>query len=203
MNDTAPSPPADPAPPPPADLPGIDAPGADTVLQRNLTELEHRVQMLESMVAALREAKAQDAQQLEERITERVAQRLPLPAAAPDLVDPTRPPSLRDIALPLPNASTVAGVVQSSWVLMELASDAKNMVLMLLDRRYHRAWLARLLVALLIGAVLTSDLWCPLYMLRFIGGYLDKLFNVALALVVFLHVAYEARRYKQWRAGRA
>ena len=61
---------------------------------------------------------------------------------------------------------------------------------MLLDRHYHMAWLTRTLVVLLLIGILTSGLWL---------NWLDKVFDLVLAGMLFLALFCETRRYKAWR----
>jgi hypothetical protein len=157
----------------------------DPLLERMVTDLEQRVLMLEQTVSRL-----QDTRQLEERITERVATRLPPP---PDPPPPPQP------ALP---ASTLQTAVESSWLLFDLLADARAMLAMLFDRRYTMAWLTRVVAVLLLLALFTSSWWCPLWYVPFVGAYLDKLLDLCLALLVFLLLSREARRYREWRARR-
>src|SRR5262245_45008965 len=69
----------------PATAPVADA----TPMAHALAELERRVGVLEAVVQAL-----PDAKQIEERVAERVQANLPPP------IDPTAPPSFKDIELP-------------------------------------------------------------------------------------------------------
>jgi hypothetical protein len=153
--------------------------------ERLLTALEHRVQMLENTVAVL-----QDTRQLEQRITERVVTRLP-PAPEP-------PP--RDIALPGVGAFQTA--VQSSWLVLDLLAEGRAMFVMLFDRRYNMAWLARVAAIVLLVALFTSGWWFAFSWLPLGGGFLGKLLDLFLALLLFLLLNRESRRYREWRAGR-
>jgi Zn-dependent protease with chaperone function len=92
--------------------------------------------------------------------------------------------------------------VQSSWLVLDLLGEARAMLALLFDRRYHMAWLTRVTAVVLLVAVFTSGWWFPLTLLPFIGGYLDKLFDLCLALLLFLLLSREVRRYREWRAGR-
>jgi hypothetical protein len=158
--------------------------------ERMLVELEQRVQMLEVSVSEL-----QDTRQLEERITERVATRIPPP---PPPEPPAPLPLLREpiVLDPLPDT------VQSSWLVFDLYNDARAMAAMLFDGRYHMAWLARVTAIVLLVAIFSSGWWFPLSLVPFVGGYIDKLLDLGLALLLFLLLNRETRRYRDWRAGR-
>lgn len=183
------------APPAAAAAPSPEAPPTET-LQRSLVELEHRIQVLENAVAGL-----QDTGPLEQRVTERVVAKLPPP---PEPIDPSRPLSLRDIALPIPSAATLNTAVQSSWLVLDLLGDAKNIIIMLVDRRYHMAWLTRLLVLALLAAIATTSLWLPLssVALLSLGYFIDKAVCLLLSMLLFLLLAREGNRYRTWRAQR-
>ena len=178
------------------DLPTSDAPVATPLdvndLMRTVHELEQRVHVLENAVAAL-----PDTRQLEERITDRVVTRIPKPA--PPAAPPE--PSLHDIALPIPSAATVTTVVQSSWTVWELYSDARTMFWMLLDRRYTKAWLTRVLILVLLALIVTTFLWVPLSSVSVVGYVIEKVVVVLLTLLMGLVMMRETRRYKEWRAG--
>lgn len=156
-------------------------------VEHALAELEQRVQTLEATVAQLR-----DTRQLEERITERIATQLPPPP------EPAPTPPLELIG----RASTLQTAVESSWLLVELAGELRGMFAMLFDGRYHMAWVTRVTSIVLVVALLTSSWWFPLSLLPMIGGYVDKLLDLALALVLFVLLTRETRRYRDWRASR-
>ncbi len=161
---------------------------AANALERALAELEHRVQVLENAVAGLN-----DTRQLEERITERVVTRIPPP-------EPPPPPTLPEIALP--GAGPVQTAVQSSWLLVDLLGEVRTMLQMLFDRRYHMAWLGRMLAVVLLVAIFTSGWWFPLSWIYAIGGIFEKTLDLFLALILFVLVSRESRRYRDWRAAR-
>ena len=164
-------------------------------LQRTLLELEQRVQVLENTVAAI-----PDAKQLEERVTDRVVTRLP---KAPSEPEPAAEPSFRDIALPIPSARTMTTVMQSSWMIWDLVADARTMFWMLMDRRYTKAWMTRLLALVLLGLIGTTGLWVPLSGIAIVGYWVDKLVVVVLTLALGVVLSRETRRYREWRGVRA
>jgi hypothetical protein len=162
----------------------------DDVLQL-LGELETRVKSLEGTVATL-----QDTKQLEERITEKVAAKIPKPEPA---FDHAGPPTLRDIALPIPDARSLLQAAQSTWTFFEMLGEIKTMLWMLLDRRYSMAWPTRFTAVLLLFFIVTSHWWIPIAGWdNFVGRTFDKFLDLALALVLFLFLSFESRRYKSW-----
>ena len=168
----------------------------EAALLRTVRTLEDRVRVLEGAVAGL-----QDTKHIEDRITDRVVTRLPVAPPAP-AVDPTRPPSLGDIALPLPSAATVTAAVRSSWAVVEVAREARTMFWMLLDRRYTMAGMTRVVVIVLLALIFTSGLWLPLSSLPVAGTVLNKTVDLLLAFLLCPILVRETCRYKEWRAGR-
>ena len=164
-------------------------------LLQNLAELERRVLALEAKVAAI-----PDPQQLEERVTQNVKAGLPPP---PPPVDPTRPPSFRDIEIPMPSVQTVVSTAKATWMLFEMVRELKMLFWMLFDRRYHMAWITRIVCIVLLLLILFSPWWVPLAGADNIASRIwDKVADVFLGLVLFTILSFETRRYKEWRQGR-
>src|SRR6516225_8233369 len=140
-----------------------------------LAELERRVQVLEAKVAAL-----PDARQIEERD----------PAVSktnsPTAVDPTLAPSFKDIALPIPSVQTVLDGAKSTWALYEIFLELRMLFWTLFDRRYHMAWVTRVITIALVTMILTSHWWAPLATFdNTISHLWDKAIDLALGLVLF------------------
>jgi hypothetical protein len=179
---TAPAPTA--APPPPAE------------------GLEQRVERLETTVAAI-----QDTQALEDRITERVSERLQHKVSAEvERVSAERRLStvsmmsaadkaLRAVA-PLA-APAVAG--RAPWLLLDLVLEATTIGRMFFDFSYKIGWPTRVLVLVLLAAIFTSQLWVPASNLWLVGEVLDKLVDLVLAFVLIKILSREAQRYQQSR----
>jgi hypothetical protein len=147
---------------------------SDTVTDSKLDDLERRVQTLESKVASL-----------------------------PPPVDPTQAPSFKDIELPIPNVQTVVGTAKTTWAIIEVLAEIKTMLWMLVDRRYHMGWLARIITIILLVAILTSHWWAPFAVYgNFVSHLWDKLIDLALGLLMFMILIIETRRYKEWRSKR-
>ncbi|HEV3257126.1 MAG TPA: hypothetical protein VG013_09625 [Gemmataceae bacterium] len=155
--------------------------------------LEHRVHRLEDAVASL-----QDTRGLEERVTERVAERMSRAAPAaevqpsagrrvkPEAVDPVR-------AEPPPTATPVA-VARPPWLLFDVYHELQAMVRMFLDRRYQVSWPARLIpLAALVVMVLS---WFTLGSIWVVGPLLDKALDLLLAFVAYKALSREAARYR-------
>src|ERR1043166_1135872 len=75
-------------------------------------------------------------------------------ANTPPPVDPVQPPSFKDITLPLPSVDTVVTTAKATWAIFEMFSEIKWMLVMLVDRRYHMGWIARLLTIGLVVFIL-------------------------------------------------
>jgi hypothetical protein len=146
---------------------------------------------LETKVAAL-----PDPQQVEERITANVKANLPPP------VDPTAAPSFKDIQIPLPSMETVVAGAKTTWTIFEMFNELRMLFWTLLDRRYHMAWVTRLIAIALLILILTSQWWVPFAKVEYIGPVLDKIADLLLGLILFLVLSFEVRRYKEWRSKR-
>ncbi len=152
-----------------------------------LAELERRLEALETKVAAL-----PDAQKLEEHVTERVRASLPPP------VDPVQPPTFKDISLPIPNVDSIVSTAKATWTLFEMFAELKLLFWTLLDRRYHMAWLTRVIVVVLLAAMLTSQWWLPFAWDNLVGRLWEKIINLVLGFVLFFVLHFEMRRYQEW-----
>ena len=164
--------------------------------------LEHRVHRLEDAVASL-----QDTRGLEERITERVAERMKrsAPVAVGRAAD-VQPAVGRQVApapvSPAPadartraaaTAAPAAGA-RPPWLLVDVYQDMRAMVRMFIDRRYQVSWSARLIpLAALVGMVLS---WLILGGIWFIGPLLDRVVDILLAFVAYKALSREAARYR-------
>jgi hypothetical protein len=167
-------------------------------LERSLHELEDRVRALETTVAALG-----DTRQMEERVTERVSAQLPRVDAAAvvaALATQPLPPAVKTLVGAATHPSTLKQVAQSSWLAFDMVQELVSVGRMLLDRRYHTAWITRFFVIVFAIAIFTSGLWVPLNSATVIGPVIEKLVNLLLGVVLFLALVCETRRYKAWRA---
>jgi hypothetical protein len=159
-----------------------------------VAELERRVVALEAKVAAI-----PDQKHLEMHITERIKATIPLPAAPSN---PTQPPSMKDISVPIPSLDAIVETAKTTWTLLEMVAEFKALFWTLFDRRYHMAWLTRFITITLLVMIMTSQWWVPLAKVDVIGPVLDKIADLLLCLVLFMVLSFETRRYKEWRRGR-
>ncbi len=156
-----------------------------------LADLERRVQILEARMALL-----PDSQEMEERVTERIKASMPPP------MDPTQSPGLRDIEIPIPSVQSVVAAAKTGWAVFEILREMKLAFWTLFDRRYHMAWITRLVTLALLIMILTSDYWFPFATYENIASrFWAKLVNVFLGLIMFVVLSVEMRRYKEWRRG--
>lgn len=190
--DTA-STPATPDPPAATDPPPAAVP-ADP--------LELRVQRLESTVAAL-----QDTQALEDRLVERVTDRLQSKVAveAERLSSAERRTTATAMMTAASNAfRSVAPLAtpvtaKSTFLAFDIVLEAVAIFRMFFDFSYKVGWVTRILVLVLLPAILTSHLWFPGAHFWVIGDFLVKLVDLALAFVMFKALSREAQRYMQSR----
>lgn len=153
-------------------------------------DLERRVEKLEKKVVVL-----EDTTALEERVYQRVLTRLPTGAAPGGSWlgrwNPFRVPE----AVQLP--------VASSWLLMDMLTEARFLLSMIADARYRMSWPSRIGIILCLGLIVTSGFWFPLSWFPLIGVWLDKLMTLVLAFFLFKILARETQRYRAFLQSRS
>src|ERR1022692_1740048 len=122
----------------------------DSSAGSKLADLERRVHVLEAKVAAI-----PDTNQIEERVAQRVKASIPPPG------DPSQAPSFQDIELPIPNMQAMIATAQSTWTLIEMLGELKMLFWTLVDRRYHMAWITRVIAIVLLLTILFSHFLLP------------------------------------------
>jgi hypothetical protein len=168
--------------------------------------LEQRVQRLEDAVATL-----QDSTRLEERVTERVAERLA--GCGPTSIQPCNDrfmESPRPTVPAMPRPTTGATpppapdpvILRQPWLLVDVLAELAAIFRMFFDVRYHVGWSARLTVLVLVPLLLLSHWWLALVGIPFVGPIFDKVVDLFLAFVIFKALSREARRYLQFQAER-
>jgi hypothetical protein len=186
------------APHSPADLTG-DRPPSDG------DALRERIQRLEDAIASI-----QDTRLLEDRLVERLSERLQRPAPALPAekasqhvreAEPRAPVAVPFRAERPPRYEPFTPpVTRSPWLIFEIYSEVRTIVRMFLDRRYRMGWAAFLVAVALIPFILTSHWWVPFTGLPVIGPIFDKVIDLLLALVAFKVLSHEALRYREFLA---
>jgi hypothetical protein len=155
-------------------------------------DLERRVRRLEEEITALKDTKA-----LEERVAQRVTERLQKATDASQFTA-TPPPFAAGRAGPfLEEQAAPTARDRPGWLLVDMIADARLMWRMLFDKRYAQAWTTHLVVWLFIPAILTSRWWFPLAYIPFFGPFLDKALDLLLAFCVYKALSRETRRYRE------
>jgi hypothetical protein len=179
-----------------ADLPLAPVTGVDA--------LEHRVQRLEDAVAQL-----QDTRPIEERVVERVADRIgrnrshPIRDTTGIIIEAGRhllPATLASVQEPGPPTEPAAAKPSLGWtaLLLELLIELRAIFCMFVDPRYRLGWPTRILTILLLVALATSMFWPPMSMLpNVVANILDKIVDLALSYILWKVLIHEARRYRQ------
>ena len=98
--------------------------------------------------------------------------------------------------LPRPAAPAAPLRPQRRWLLFDALAEARAIVRMFLDPRYHLPWSARVLPLVLLAAILTSS-WLPFMGIPVVGGLLNKVIDLVLAFLLFKILGHEARRYRE------
>jgi hypothetical protein len=170
--------------------------------------LEQRVHRLEDAVASL-----QDTRPLEDRITERVTERLqgrpPAPRPVSDISDKVMEPRQippPPVSPPPAPTTTPASLIRpvltrQPWLLLDTITELRAMVRMFFDVHYHVGWSTRLTVLILLPVLLLSHWWLPPAWLPVVGWLFDKLVDLLLAFIIYKALSREAQRYLHTRAG--
>jgi len=167
--------------------------------------LEQRVHRLEDAVAAL-----QDTRQLEERLVERVTDRVSRTRLAgrdaPGLVIEARrhllPATIGLIqsATDAPDAGALpeAQPARAPWLIFDVYAEARAMFRMFVDPRYRMGRWTWLATAGLFVAILTSWIWLPGTFLLpgWFSTILVKAVDLVLAFFLFKVLSREAHRYR-------
>lgn len=216
-----PSPPAEPeAPPAPAAAPISPdlsplAPPAATAAHTH--SLEQRVRRLEEALALLQEQRAAETRPPAPPAAPRAPERPPEAKLAPVSAAPATPTStavLLDVGkrllgaaaqvvpppslAPLPSVAHPADRSGVLWLLWDTWAEARAIMRMFVDPRYHLPWSARMLPLLVLAAILTSKYWIPGSSIPVLGDWLlVKLIDLLLAFLLFKWLGHEARRYRQ------
>ena len=159
------------------------------------TDIEQRLRRLEAAVAAL-----QDTQIMEERVAERVVQKLkrtPLKAlrdSASVIVDvgksmvplKTEPSGTQ----PKPEENTVE---KPGWLLLDLWSEVRTFGRMLFDHRYPFSYAGRFGPVIIACTYIFSWLFLAG---SIVGGTLDRILAIVLAFLLYKIMSREVQRYR-------
>jgi len=196
--------------PPPAlparESPPVAAVAPPTAIPFDGLSLEQRLRRLEDALAQL-----QELRRGETRIVN-------LPAAPRPSSPPQPPPTAAPIPTaalldmgkrllgaaseaitpaPVPPSLSATARARAVWFLWDTWAEARAILRMFLDPRYHLPWSARVFPLVLLAAILTSKLWVPGSSILILGDVLVKLVDLLLAFMLFKWLGHEARRYRQ------
>lgn len=162
--------------------------------------LERRVRRLEDAVAAI-----QDTQLMEDRVVERVVERVEIAghqsaSTGPGLViSAARMLIPRTIeAVPADAATDGSAPAQTPWLVSSVLIELRWMARMLTDYRYRMSWTGRIvLVAAIVIGILS---WFILSGLPLVGGIIDRVVLVLAAIVTYKAMSREVQRYQELMA---
>jgi hypothetical protein len=215
-----------PQPPPPtiAPTPPVAAVAAPPAIAVEALSLEQRVRRLEDALAQLQEQHGIETRIARHPSAPRSApapqapESVPQPAPAPQAVPVSAPASGASAAMlfdvgkrllgaasnavtpaPSPSPTTAPPSAGSGvlWLLWDTWAEARAIVRMFLDPRYHLPWSSRLIPLVLLAAILTSKYWVPFASITLIGDLLVNIVDLPLAFLLFKWLGHEARRYRQ------
>jgi hypothetical protein len=174
----------------------------DDVSADGVAALRERIHRLEDAVAAL-----QDTRPLEDRVVERVVERVRPPIARdnPEIKNGSRPPVLGVVrgneesappaAIPMGLRETPSARQKSPWLLFDLLGEVRTIVRMYFDPRYHMSRLARLMPVVVLVIVALSWFFLDGHIL-YIGTVIDKLIDLFLFVLTYKVLTREADRYR-------
>ena len=172
---------------------------------RQLEALEERVRQLEDTVAAMH-----DTRSLEERVAERVAERiqgsLPQATSSPAgiLIDaghhlfPATADSTSSEYAYSGRATNVDPGPRPPWLLLEIYEEFRAIYWMFLDPAYRLSWTGRLAPLAILFVLFSS--W--LFLGSFPWSMIDKILSLVLIVVLYKVLSREARRYRQMAGSR-
>jgi hypothetical protein len=167
--------------------------------------LEQRITRLEDAVAAI-----QDTQLMEDRVVERVVQRvehapLPLRESSGLIVNAARMLMPRTIDAVPENGSTPPAAdgaappgAGSPWFVLGIFHELRWILRMLTDYRYRMSWTGR--VVLLAAVVLIVLSYFIVTAVPLIGGILDRIVLVFVAIVTYKAMTREVQQYRELMA---
>jgi len=181
--------------------------------EETVEALEQRVRRLEDAIAAL-----QDTQIMEDRVVERVRQRVELhhveqPRPAGLFVSAARmlmPKQVEEVPPELPHADAGAAATdgaaangtaapppeaaQPGWLLVELYREIRGMARMFADHRYRMSWTGK---AVPLAAILVAVIsWLLISGIPLVGGLLDRAVDLTLIVLVYKAMSRELCRYR-------
>lgn len=157
-----------------------------------LATLASRLDALEAQVRELR-----DLRPIEDRITNRVLERIPIAGDAP-----AREPgkSWYQRANPFRKTSA-ASAAATGWILVDLFQDLRMVVVMMFDRHFVMSWTSRGLIVLALLIAITSSVWLsPFSLIPLIGSTIQRILDTILVLMcgglLFKVLHRETQRYR-------
>lgn len=154
-------------------------------------EVEVRIRRLEAAVSAL-----QDTPLMEERVAERVIQRLkktPIKAlrdSAETLVDPNG--QLSNPAEVKPAAAR-APTDRKGWLMFDLWSELRSIGRMFFDHRYRFSWIGRVVPIVIVTVYVCLWLFIPDF---FVFTIIERLIDVVLIVFLYYVLSRESRLYR-------
>ena len=173
--------------------------------------LEQRVRRLEDAVAAM-----QDTQLMEDRVVERVRQRVELhhveaPRSGGIILNAARmllPKPVEEVPPEAPADGSADGQSAASataappidapkpgWLLTDFYRELRDMAQMFADYRYRMSWSGKVVpVAAIVIALLS---WMLISGIPLIGGVLDRVIDLVLIVLVYKSMVREVQRYRE------
>ena len=182
--------------------------GADRSAAASLEQLEHRIRRLEEAVAGLQDTRPME-ERIVERVTEKVAQATPgnkgssglIMEAGRQLLPSALGLASSSRAFPENGPAAPGSSSRRGWWFFEAYDDLRAMIRMFYDGRYrpHMTWTAFLTPFFLVVCILAVWLLMPTS-LPLVGPLLrvlDKLVDLVLAFFAYKILLREVRRYRE------
>jgi hypothetical protein len=149
----------------------------DESANADAAEIEKRLARLEREIDVLK-----DTQALEDRVVERITDRLQRVGFGESNAYPSKDRLSRE---------------SYARLLFNILIDARLMVLTFFNKRFPLAWTTHVAVWILIPAILTSGWWFPAAYFPYLGTFFDKAFDLLLGFCVYRALSREVRRYRE------
>jgi hypothetical protein len=159
-----------------------------------MAALEMRLRKVEEDVTSLRDTHA-----LEDRVVQRVCERLPLQAAptARPITQADLTAAAAEAAIRTAGPTWAPRLAGAPWLIVDLGREIRAIFRMFFDLHYRVAWTTRVLTVVLVPTILLSQWLPPFSWLYGPGQVLDKIFDLALAMIVCKALSREAKRYME------
>jgi hypothetical protein len=153
---------------------------------------DERLRRLESALAAM-----QDTQLMEQRLLERMSQRLEQPGVldAGQAIAHAVGAQLSAATSPMA-PSNGAMFSAKTWILTDIIQEVRTFFVLYFDYRYRVSWAARIIPTITIVLFILGWVFKSFGADNFVGAFLQHLMNLLLVVITYKTLQREAARYR-------